>query len=107
MARWLKKHWGRVLALALVVAVAGLSAFFLLRAPLVPTVRAERREVVQTVVASGRVLPAARAQLAALSLGRIVEVSVEQGDRVHEGTLLARLDDEGARADLARAEAIA
>jgi HlyD family secretion protein len=107
MAGWFKKHWGRVLALVVALALGGVAAFFLLRPPLVPTVRATRQEVVQTVVASGRVLPAARVQLAALGLGRIAEVSVSQGDRVMAGALLARQDDEAALADLARVEAIA
>ncbi len=107
MASWFKKHWLRALALLLALAAGGIAAFFLLRAPRVPTVRAVREEVVQTVVASGRVLPAARAQLAALSLGRVVEVAVDEGERVHAGALLAQQDDAAARADLARVEAIA
>ena len=104
---WFKKYWGRALALLVALVLGGVAAFFLLRPPLVPTVRARRQEVVQTVVASGRVLPAARVHLAALGLGRIAEVMAQEGERVTAGSLLARQEDEAASADLARVEAIA
>ena len=102
----LRRYGGRSLAVVIASSCVGLAAFWWLRPQLVPTVAVERREVVQTVVASGRVLPAARVRLAALGLGRIAEVTVREGDRVTRGALLARQEDEGAREDLARARAI-
>lgn len=104
MLAWLKRWWW---ALSLAVLGLGVAALFFMRAPRVETVLAQRGEIVQTVVASGRVLPAARVELAALSLGRVVEVQRREGARVHAGDVLARLDDAQALVDLARAEAAA
>jgi HlyD family secretion protein len=56
--------------------------------------------------APGRVEPVSgEVRLDALVLGRVAEVIVEVGDRVGAGDLLARLDEEEARANLASAEA--
>jgi len=98
-----RRWWVVVLVLAAGVAIA----FVLLRAPLVETEAASRREVVQTVVASGRVLPAGRVEVAAVTSGRVVEVPAREGTVVAAGDLLARLDDGAAAADLTRAEAVA
>lgn len=64
------------------------------------------------VVADGTVLPVRRAELAFAVPGRVVSVSVAEGDRVTAGDLLVSLDDAAAMAavtaangDVARAEA--
>ncbi len=90
-----------VVALALALGVAGRAA----SARTVPAYVAERRPLVQRVVASGRVMPAARVTLGSLSLARVVEVKVREGDAVRAGQLLLRLDDAEARAALAQARA--
>lgn len=102
---WLHKRWRWLLGLGLLTAgvVGGVVAATL--PTQVAPVLASRHEVVQTVVASGRVLPASRVQLAALGLGTLDEVAVTDGARVAAGDVLARQDDAAARADLARAEA--
>jgi HlyD family secretion protein len=86
---------------ALVLAVAGRAA----SARSVAAYVAERRALVQRVVASGRVMAAARVTLGSLSLARVVEVAVREGDRVRAGQLLLRLDDAEARASVAQARA--
>jgi HlyD family secretion protein len=63
--------------------------------------------VVQTVVASGRVIAPQRVQIGATAIGRVLEVAVDEGDRVAPGALLVRLDEAEARAALASAEAAA
>jgi HlyD family secretion protein len=90
-----------LVALAIVLGVAGRAA----SARTVPAYVAERRPLVQRVVASGRVMPAARVTLGSLSLARVVEVRVREGDAVRAGQLLLRLDDAEARAALAQARA--
>jgi HlyD family secretion protein len=60
---------------------------------------------VQRVVASGRVIAPAKITLASLSLARVLEVAVREGDAVRAGQLLVRLDDAEARAALAQARA--
>jgi HlyD family secretion protein len=73
------------------------------RARTVPAFVAERRPLVQRVVASGRVMAPAKITLASLSLARVVEVAVREGDPVRAGQLLVRLDEVEARAALAQA----
>jgi HlyD family secretion protein len=78
----------------------------------VPAVTAERRPLVQRVVASGRVMSPARVTLGALGVARVREVRVVEGERVRRGQLLVQLEDaearaaiDGARARLAEATA--
>lgn len=89
------------LAAAVVLGVAARAA----SARAVPAYVAERRALAQRVVASGRVMPAARVTLGSLSLARVTEVAVREGDAVRRGQLLLRLDDAEARAALSQARA--
>jgi HlyD family secretion protein len=65
--------------------------------PLAPT------ELVQTVVATGRVAGLARVEIGSLLAGTVTEVSVREGDRVEQGSVLVHLRDEEARAGVAQA----
>lgn len=99
------RHWkGYSLALLVVVGALALGVTRWRGKP-VRVVRAERRELIQTVVTSGRVLPPAEIELGALLSSRVVEVSVDKGDRVHKGDVLVRLDDKDVQAALAQARA--
>ena len=71
----------------------------------VPAYVAERRPVVQRVVASGRVMPPARISLGSLSVAKVVEVPAREGEAVRAGQLLLRLDEAEARASLLQARA--
>jgi HlyD family secretion protein len=71
--------------------------------PRVPVRVAERRALVQRVVASGRVLAPARIQIGSVIVGRATRVAVEKGDRVKAGDLLVQLEDAEARAGLSQA----
>ena len=66
--------------------------------PRVETVRVERRDVVQSVVASGRVVTPHRVEVAAQVVGTVVEVPIEKGDRVKAGQRLATLESKEASA---------
>lgn len=105
MSKSIRRWWRRGLA-ALVVVVGALAlVWFATRPALVTVAAAHRTEVVQTVVASGRVLPASRVALLALGLGRVVSMPVREGAHVQAGALLVQLDDAEARANVASAEA--
>lgn len=91
-----------VVAAALVLVLAAARE---LRARQVPGFVAERREVVQRVVASGRVMPLARIGIGSVALGRVSEVLVDEGDRVRPGQLLVRLDRAEPAAALLQARA--
>lgn len=96
--RWRILGGGAVLLLA----AAGLRAFL---GPKVPAWQVERSELVQRVVASGRVLAPARIQVGSVVVGRVTRVPVDKGDRVKPGDLLVQLDEAEAKAALAQARA--
>jgi HlyD family secretion protein len=100
LRRW---RW-RILggAAILLLAALALRAFV---GPKVPAWTVERRELVQRVVASGRVLAPARIQVGSVVVGRVTRVPVDKGNRVKPGDLLVQLDDVEARAALAQARA--
>lgn len=89
----------------LLIAAAGTWGVLRALGPRVQTVRVAQREVVQTVVTSGRVAPPARVALGLLVAGVIRAVHVEEGAHVREGDVLLELDDEEARAMVAQARA--
>ncbi|HEY5949713.1 MAG TPA: efflux RND transporter periplasmic adaptor subunit [Kofleriaceae bacterium] len=75
------------------------------RGPVVRTVLAERRNLEQHIVASGRVRVPTRVQIAAQLSGLVVAVGAVEGQRVTAGDLLVQLDDSTERASVAQAEA--
>jgi HlyD family secretion protein len=89
-------------AAVLLLAALALRAFL---GPTVPVWVVERRELVQRVVASGRVLAPARIQVGSVVVGRVTRVPVDKGDRVKAHDLLVQLDDVEAKAAAAQARA--
>jgi HlyD family secretion protein len=72
------------------------------------TVRTEqvgRRDLVARVSATGHIEPKTQVDISADVSGRIVELTVEEGDDVKEGELLLVIDDARFRASLQRAQA--
>jgi HlyD family secretion protein len=102
MASFPSRRWRWVLgigAAALALLLGGRAVL----GPRVPVWVVERRELVQRVVASGRVLAPARIQIGSVVVGRVTRVAVEKGDRVKAGQVLVQLDDAESRASLAQA----
>jgi HlyD family secretion protein len=66
----------------------------------------ERRDLLQTVVTTGRVTSLARVDVGSQVLGSVAGVYVDSGDRVKAGDVLIRLRDEEARAALVQAQAV-
>lgn len=71
----------------------------------VRTERVERRDLVARVSATGHIEPKTSVDISADVSGRIVELTVEEGDDVEEGELLLTIDDARFQAALQRAEA--
>ncbi|MBI4719319.1 MAG: efflux RND transporter periplasmic adaptor subunit [Planctomycetes bacterium] len=65
----------------------------------------ELRDIIRTVQAPGAVEALLEVDISAEVVGKIVEMPVEEGDRVRKGDLLCRLDDADHRARLTQAEA--
>lgn len=98
---WLKIGLAAIVLLAL--------ALYLLRNLLLGTptdvYAATQGELVQTVVASGRVISPQRISVALQGAGRVLRVAVAQGQTVQQGQLLIELDNGDNRAGVAQASA--
>jgi HlyD family secretion protein len=97
--------WGLLSVLVLLGGVA------LLRRGAKPTEveveSAARRAVFQSFVnASGEIVATRYADIGSSVMGRLVELTVEEGERVKSGEVIARIDAVQARSDLAAAEAL-
>lgn len=65
--------------------------------------RVRRKPIVQSVVASGRVIAPSRVVVGSIVLGTVERVMVREGDRVRAGAILASLKADEQRAALAQA----
>jgi HlyD family secretion protein len=102
----MQKTTRRYIWLALFMIVLLAVAGFRLRGREVSAARVERRDLLQTVVATGRVATLARAEVGSQVVGTVAGVLVEIGSPVSSGQPLIRLRDEQERAALAQAEAV-
>lgn len=69
------------------------------------TVPVESEAVTLRITASGTVQPVQSVNLSPKTTGRVVELYVEQGDRVTQGQLIARMDSDDIQAELRQAQA--
>ena len=66
----------------------------------VQTARVVRQELISQVTASGEIKPKEYINIGASAMGQIAEVLVKEGERVHAGQLLARIEDVQPAADV-------
>lgn len=100
-----RKSWIWIgIAAATAVAIAGIVTLRAL-GPKVVAVGVARRDIVQTVIVSGRVLPPARISVGSMVAGVVATVAVKEGDHVKPGDLLVQLSDAEAQAAVASARA--
>ncbi len=99
MTRW---RWLGVLAAA---AVAAAWAIAWWRGSEVEAVRIARKDVVQTVVAAGRIAAPYRVDVGSQIVGTVIDVPVAEGQAVRAGQVLIRLDSAEVRANLLQAQA--
>jgi len=95
----------KIVAGALLLAVAGYGVALLVLGPKVEVVEAVRREVVQAVVATGRIESPFRVDIGAQVVGTVTRVPVAQGETVAGGQTLIELDAAEAHALVRQAEA--
>ena len=95
----------RVAGFVLVAGAAAALAFQELAGPKVGTVRVARRDVVQSVVASGRVATPNRVDIGSQVSGTVEKVPVAEGETVKAGQTLILIESSEARANEAQAVA--
>ena len=115
-----KRILGVVAAIVVVGSVVGFNVSRESRNKItVQTGKVEKKDLIQIVTASGEVRPKRYVNVGANVSGRLVEITVVEGDRVKKGQVLAKVESEryeaglrqseagvaAARADLQRAEA--
>ena len=98
------KKSSKWIAAACAAAAVAYVAFVQIAGPRVDAARVVRRDVVQTVVASGRVVTPYRVDVGAQITGTVAEVPVEQGQNVSAGQTLVLLDAGEAKAGVKQAE---
>ncbi|HTO49963.1 MAG TPA: efflux RND transporter periplasmic adaptor subunit [Burkholderiales bacterium] len=103
LAKIWTQRW-RVLAGLGALALAGYLALNAVFGPRVDVAKVARRDVVQSVVASGRVVTPYRVDVGSQITGTVAEVPVEQGERVKAGQTLVVLEASEARALVKQAE---
>ena len=89
--------------------VAGIAAIFVgvqrWRGIAVDVAQVREQSLVQTVVATGRVMSPARVEIGSVITGRVVEVAVREGDKVQAGQTLIALERSELAASLKQADA--
>ena len=101
----MKRPYVLVAALVLVVGTVGWGLVQKLRGPVLDGYRVAERPLVQTVVATGRVVAVSRAQVGSPVTGVLVERRVKEGDTVQPGDVLAVLRADDLEAAAREAEA--
>jgi HlyD family secretion protein len=100
-----RRHVKKLLALVVVLAVAGFAASKKLQPKPVIATAAARGTAIDAVYATGTVEAEDRVTIKAKSSGSLAEVFVKEGDAVKKGDLLARVDNPAATYELKRGRA--
>lgn len=103
--KFVLRHWRLATVLLLVVALGSYLLLRRIQGPLLSAYRVELRPLVQTVVATGRVVSASRAQVGSRMTGVLAERRVREGDVVQAGDVLAVLHAPELEARVREAEA--
>ncbi|NOX48339.1 MAG: biotin/lipoyl-binding protein [Chlorobi bacterium] len=67
--------------------------------------KAEKRTIIETVAANGKIQPEVEVKISPFISGEVVELYVKEGDEVSSGDLLAKIDPEIYKSAYARSEA--
>ena len=103
---WLRRRRLKTaLTVFLAVAALGFASRNLIFGKPVETYEAMRGELVQTVVASGRIMTPQRVSIGAVITERVARIPVDEGQTVRRGEVLIELDDTDERAALAQSQA--
>src|SRR5579883_2693515 len=105
----MKKNWKVLIGIVgvLFIAAAVLASVKYSQSGIVTvqTGKVTREDLVSQVTASGEIKPRNYINISAEYQGQLTSILVKEGDRVKKGQLLARIDEEQSRADLAAQQA--
>lgn len=99
-----RRRWLFIILLLIAIAVIG-GLIISQRGPegtRVFTEEVQKRNIQETVAASGKVFPTTEVKISSDVSGEIVELSVEEGDSVVQGQLLAKVDPEAFQSQVQR-----
>ncbi len=109
MAQKKKSRKWLILGLLLLIGILGVAAYFKAKSKPkgteVTVEEVEKRSILETVSASGRVFPEKEIKISSDVSGEIVELYVEEGDSVVMGQVLAKIDPETYVSAVERGEA--
>ncbi|MBI0426940.1 efflux RND transporter periplasmic adaptor subunit [Psychrobacter sp. NG27] len=94
-----------LIVIVLLMLAAGFAIFRWWRGPLLPSYTVSSMPLVQTVVATGRVVTTSRTQIGSEVTGVVLERLVQEGDQVAKGDLLLVLSSDDVAAQVRQAEA--
>ena len=100
-----RRRFKAVALVVLAVAAGGFAARNILLGTPVETYQAVRSDLVQTVVASGRIMTPQRVSVGAKITGRVARIPVQEGQKVSRGDVLIEINDKDERAAVAQAQA--
>nr|WP_309685234.1 efflux RND transporter periplasmic adaptor subunit [Armatimonas sp.] len=90
--------------LVVLAAVGGGVSYWRSLPPKIDVVLPQTKTVTESIAASGRLRGELETSVGARVSGRVASVAVREGDKVRSGQILARLDDEVLRSQLAQAQ---
>jgi len=99
----MRQRRGRTAAIAAVLIALTAGGVVFLRGPAVPAYAVLRGDVVQTVVASGRVVNPQRVEVGSQITGTVSRIPVEEGQTVKAGQVLIELEADELRAQVEQA----
>jgi HlyD family secretion protein len=105
MIAWIVKYKTYWIMAAIALAVAAVLSMNRLRGEEVSVQPTRLQPIVQTIVATGRVMSPARVDVGSVIAGRVNEVAVREGDQVATGQVLIELDSSELKATLKQADA--
>ncbi len=104
-----KGHGKLIIFIVVVVLLLGVTMYFALgkKEPAinVQTEKVSRHTITETVVANGKIYPVLQVHLSAEVSGEIIELPVKEGDFVHKGDLLLKINPKTPLAELNEAKA--
>ena len=97
-----KLLWGLLVLLVILIAIAYIKGGSKDKGERVSVEKVEKKDLKETVSASGKIFPETEVKISSDVSGEIVELYVEEGDSVKAGQILAKIDPEAVQSQVER-----